>query len=518
MSVLGLTRDISAAPVSSLEAPAAPNPTLQKVKSVAFQALFWVGWTFAAILAVATVIPAGVAIVQKARSHYKLKATIQALAENRYTAVRRAIGKEIGWDAKKLNREELEKLPNSKGRSTFRRQIFELITMINYKNSKKSGLHDHMQEFRALLNEIIESPFYQENKDKKDNLYIKVVQAAAHALVSESPGMKPMQEYGAKAVGEVDEGMNYEELADALTKAVDQQTIFKKNTLIGKVFWIFVHPEKFLESALDQLGYTDPLAYNSYEHGNASVQVGKFEVKKRGFPWGSRATYSLTLAPTFVADRLTKADRDFGAKRLVQDLEANYTGHKGEEGRVAAKLATADDDLRVLNTPINIKKGEESDVGLDPKLSEILGWYFNDEKYDLEPKRREQAMRLAAVSLKALEEMIDMPLGSGDKYISQSCKQNIDRGVVVNAATILLADAIWGTEDLTKDLTEDRVHQIIGMVLVRAGMVDDRAILNKWFRSLTDLLKVMHQNPILVSNLQEHFNKKGQVAFKASDR
>lgn len=442
----------------------------KKIARVAFHALAWV----VVALGVITVLPGLIVSVQKVRSHLRLKDAIDEMAKERYKAVHKAL-KDID--------------------GAFGKEINELKNMVAKESPPKGDVHAYMQTFRSKLDSLLAEPGSDSNE---------VLQTASHVLNSESPGMKPMQAIGKKAVGSCGQ-IGYGALANKLESAIKKETIFKKNTLMGQIFWIAAHPQKFLESALDQKGISDPLSYNSFEHGNASVHVGTFDV--------GRTKYSLSQSPTFVADGLTEAGLKFGTKRLVQDLEEPDSGHKGEKGRVNKKLNIANQYPRNLiyrNTPMNLKKGNVApEIELDQTLKRAVDTAF---AYDdtLPEKRHNQAKHLALVSLKALEEMVAHSGKNETIYLNQSCKQNIDRGVIVNVMTILFADIAGGVK-----LSEERVHQVVGMTVCRAGMVDDRAILKKWSTSLFDLLRLMEQKPELAGAVRSHF-KNSNIAFNAS--
>ena len=243
---------------------------------------------------------------------------------------------------------------------------------------------------------------------------------------------------------------------------------------------------KALAACMDATGIEQPVNYNSFQHGNASIQVGTFTI--------NGVNFSLSQSPTFACDRLTEAACDRGDKRIFQDIETDC-GPIGERGRVAAKKAASSPNLdgssgAILHvrTPIDVHRGEQADqFGLSGNLAgaaeKALG-------------QNEAAKAILYASVKGLKTMVaqSTALHSGETvYVNQSCKQNIDRGLVVNIATILLADVLAG-----KELTGERVHQIVGMTLVRPGMVDDRAIMDSRLNPLCDLLGAMEQDPALL--------------------
>ena len=76
-----------------------------------------------------------------------------------------------------------------------------------------------------------------------------------------------------------------------------------------------------------------------------------------------------------------------------------------------------------------------------------------------------------------------------DSLFSQSCKQDIDRGVVLNVLTRLFFELI-----AKGSLTEENIKLIIGTVITRAKLVEKRIILEKRYRPLSDLLAFIGEN------------------------
>lgn len=490
-----------------------------RVGSAALRGLAYFG--MALFMLVGTALTVGVlpiaAAVQKYRSQAKLETMVHKIALNRHKAVYQAVRDQniqpissLLRNLARVSRMDFNKLEGKPAEKAKLRQHAHTLLYLLQTARIDGSLDENMQVIRSHVDATLALPIYQRNKTQSNNYFIAVFQAATHAFVSESPGMKPMQEVGASAVRQVDGPITFGVVADRLEHAYQNFTIFKRVSKVEKIFWIFAHPTRFLASAMDQVGLTRAIDYNSFEHGNAAIKVGSFQVKAGLF---GKSTYTLGQSPTHTGDRLTT--EDVHARRLVQDLESNYNGHEGETGRVAAKEVLQDPTrLRHLNTPINLHKDgtETHAAGLDPKLQGIIRSAVEGSilKGELPAERAAQAQILAEVSLRGIQEMVKNPYGAGNHYINQSCKQNIDRGVIVNVMTILFADAISGTP-----VTEDRLHQVVGMVLGRAGMVDNRAILKKWLRPLKDLLMVLDQNPKALSEIQHHFGR-GAIAFTAS--
>jgi hypothetical protein len=83
--------------------------------------------------------------------------------------------------------------------------------------------------------------------------------------------------------------------------------------------------------------------------------------------------------------------------------------------------------------------------------------------------------------------------------MGQACKQDIDRGVLVNVLTILFMDQLEG-----KKLTDERIAQILGIVLLRPGLVDDRAILGKRYEALKEVLEYLSKKPEALEQMKRH--------------
>lgn len=505
----------------------------KKIGRIVTTAFCWVACFALAVVAIGTIAPAAYVGYKLYKSHAALNGTIQEIACKQYTAVKAAV-ETIKWsktaEAEADDLCDLDKSPDQDKAEIkeFRKKFW----LFRYRITSDPGkdVHAYMQGTRARLNELISHPVYQCNKNRSENAYIAAVHAAVHAFVAESPGMKPMQELGARATKQITEidpntELDYAKLNNLLRQVVEKHAVFTKDDKPGKVFWAITHPEKALTSLLDHLGWTVPTEYNSYEFGNASMQLGEFKIaNSQGLPGiTSHTTFSLSQMPTWTADKLPIADCEAGYRHIYQDLEFEKERHHthGEAGRVKVKRDMGNDlpTLHYLYTPMDLTDAQKSadtdsnileeglkvDGNLATAIRGSIGRTVSGE-------RANKAARLALVALDAIQKMISVAEDAVGEtiYINQSCKQNIDRGVVVNVLTMLFADLIAG-----EDLTEERVHQIVGIVLTRAGMVDDRAILHKRLRPLLDVLDVMQTQPAFTVAIKEHFGQ-GAIAFNAS--
>jgi len=424
-------------------------------------------------------------------SYLSTKQLIEELAEKRYQAIQETVA-EIS-------------LPDQCEVEGLGEAVQELKDFI----SSGKG-HDHLQELRDKIDNVLRLPCYELNKEKR-NPHLDFLHLLAHTLTAQAEGMEVLEKYG----NITDDPPSYEKLASSLDAAVKKHHIFKKDNKLHKAFWIFAHPEKGFNSLFDSLGWTDPLSYNSYRQGNANIRIGAFRVG------GMKMHFS--LGPTLTADRLFEAHlqhlKNQGQLHLQHDLE--FAGEHAEAKRRLEKQRIADQSsssMLYMSTPLDgaIWKGrgvfgktkstamffdelkkyltEENSFHLpknlfrDEEVADLLK--VTEAMFDNSPPNN-RAQLLAFETCLAVHAILKSTDGKqGDAFFGQACKQDIDRGVIINVMTILYFDALGGVK-----LTKERMHQIVGIVLGRPEMVDDRSILTNRYKALSDLLHFIGKDP-----------------------
>jgi hypothetical protein len=403
-------------------------------------------------------------------SHIRHQKPKEELARGRFKALQSALAEE-GLDGASLSKEI--------------RKIRSLLQA-----PAKGNIHGQMQKVRQRVHKALGKSYEGEDA--------RFLRAAAHAFVAKANGMDVYQRWGEKFLSE--EPASLAKLVETLDAALKKEP-FKKNNFFGKFAWMVSHPQKTAHSIFDHLGWTDPLKYNSYQHGNANVRIGAFTIN------GNRV--HMLLGPTPTCDRLFRAHLEY-LKEKKKGMHSQHTlespWQKAENARREEQAQIAEDhEGQVVYTfgHVEDKKG-------DPHLEEegivLPATFTGRQKKGLEtllgvmfPKGQlsEKARRLGMQSLIAIQGLINLP--KGEHFMGQACKQDIDRGVLVNVLTILFMDQLEG-----KKLTDERIAQILGIVLLRPGLVDDRAILGKRYEALKEVLEYLSKKPEALEQMKRH--------------
>lgn len=323
-------------------------------------------------------------------------------------------------------------------------------------------------------------------------------------------------------------------------------------THLNKILWCCAHPQKIMESLVGEgilpswFGFHTE-DYNSYEHGNLEQMAGIFELNnhKMAFFHGPGLGQDREIDCAFL-----EAQRKFGAMHWQHSLE--NTEHKGEKTRLDAQSSMAEhfNDTMVFSSSqfdgpaekgfkIDAKAGDFIDQYYE-RLSDLLG--LNDEtaSYHSMPKVNEkdngftfdsnimstddisgahqnaqQAMieatkdnahwkslnteRKAKVLLASFEVFAKlktlltlMNKQTEQKELntsSEACKQDIDRGIILNVLTQVCIALLQ-----QQPLSSEQEDFLTGMTFSRSIMVDSRAILRKRFEAIPDFLKVVGQS------------------------
>jgi len=365
----------------------------------------------------------------------------------------------------------------------------------------KGSMHDHMQKVRSKIDRALaKSP---------QGLDATFLHHAAHVMTVCADGMEVFQEYGEKAMGEDSGEFPLVRLAFSLDRAVKKKPFFKKDTVLGKIFWTFAHPEKATNSFFDHVGWSHPLAYNSYQHGNANVRIGAFEVN------GSKI--HMILGPTPTCDRLFVGHLQH-LKETGMGVHAQHTlespWQKAENVRRIEQQRVAEhfkDEVVYTFGHIENKGGRphlrEEGVALPKNFTKAQAEGINTLAEEMfgSDELSDKARRLGLQTLVAIQGIFNLP--KGEHSMGQACKQDIDRGVLVNVLTILFMDQL-----ANQPLTDERIAQILGIVLLRPGLVDDRAILKKRYDALSELVHFIAKKPEVFDSMKRHFL--GSVWYK----
>lgn len=488
--------------------PELKDPLSNKIKRIG--AIFFLGLAYLIFFPV-TLSAGGYRLY----THFANKELKEDLAAKRYQAACEFVQRELESDYDEKFWESLEK---EKGISSYVKHCEKLLSIDPKKVISGYQAEKKLIQLRKMVNDALASPIYQKNKGK-NNPFIKVVPLWAHALTAEAEGMKAFQTYGKNAIGKIS-APTYTTLANTLDKSLKKQKTFNKDSHLSNLFWIFAHPHKALAAGFDNLKLKDPIYYNSYVNGNQNVHVGTFSVGKNKM--------HLSLGPTPTCDRLFLGHLDYlrskNQKRFQQDLESTYK--KGERIRIHEKerMANAYEDiLTYLRCPLDGKlwksKSEdffseiatemESEFRIPRSLQKNASELLSITQESVKNVKGHNKAKLLAFNT-ALAVQAILKTAQRDAYMGQACKQDIDRGVLLNVMTILFFDALGN-----KPLTEKRVQQIVGIVLGRAGIVDDRKILKGRYEALSDLLHIIAKDPEAFFAPYKKYFKRRDVSFSS---
>ncbi len=323
----------------------------------------------------------------------------------------------------------------------------------------------------------------------------------------------------------------------------------------GHLLWSlksFKNLYKFILAQIDNFipdGYT---LYNSHKLDNFFSWIGNFKVAgKAGY---CDLDFSFNLGPSLTSDSLSKAQllwqKIKGWLHLQHTLESNHkrgeSARLGEQRDLAKECeksfklmsTTLDGDvakgkgkfkkiksvedfhtkLKTLLIPEPIPENTKQHTGFaNPILDSVdiadtiaasqgaFATVLSDVKFD--KMNEEQNKRLCKVMLLGFTGffVLKTMLKLGDTFkekskeevaqcvaatLGQACKQDVDRGPIVNAITIAFVQMAGADQGLTgRD-----AQQLIGILLGRAMMVDDRTINKDRLEVFVDLLSLIGQN------------------------
>ena len=117
-------------------------------------------------------------------------------------------------------------------------------------------------------------------------------------------------------------------------------------------------------------------------------------------------------------------------------------------------------------------------------------------------ERLSKMMQIAVQGFISVGAIINLQQDSKDSIFSQACKQDIDRGVVLNVITKLFYKLL-----ANESITQKDVQLIIGSVIARAKLVEDRIIIFRRFQPLSDLLHFIGENQDMVKDALKAYSK-----------
>jgi hypothetical protein len=428
-----------------------------------------------------------------------------------------------------LNRDESKITPEDM--KAFRQKINELL---------KTHQHSH-PAFSWEVTDSIRAPF------------IQFLDALSYQINTQAKGMDELETLGSAVLKDC---CGQEHLMDdqqVLTSDISNwaQNVFTKvdadrwDTGIGYIGWAIKNLKRAFLAFIDNHIPGAHRFYNSYALGNANMWIGDFKVG------GKNIRFNLGPSPT--TDALFEAQLRWQKKRgevcVVHTLEFNHK--RGEAARLLnmRDRAGADPNHFILyGTPLdgecakgkgnfkNIKSVEDFHTQLSallanstiPKeIKEYTGFanpvleseeieealkaskeafeeLLKNKDFEGIDKRKNhrlcKAMLLGFTGFLVIKTLLKMGNSLNEKSeeqiidevsatMAQCCKQDIDRGPIVNAVTIAYIQMIKQGSLKGKD-----AKQIIGTLLMRALMVDERLMVKGRLEAFLDLFQLIGGN------------------------
>ncbi|MBS0605032.1 MAG: hypothetical protein JSS60_08390 [Verrucomicrobia bacterium] len=432
--------------------------------------------------------------------------------------------------------------------------------------------HQKMQAFRQRLNEILQSDPYLDAKaakSERNDYFVHFLQSLSFEINTHAEGMEELEKIGEGAIEQYCIlPVNENEEINAKTLSEWTETIFsgleadKWDSTLAYIMWALKNIHKALMAFIDsKIPYGNKL-YNSYELGNANMWIGDFEVN------GAKIRFNLGPSPT--SDSLFEAQLEWeqsqGMEHIQHTLEHNHPA--GETARLEQMRDLAEAQrMKVIGSPMDgpIAKGEgqfshvrsveefhkklstevcgrteiplkieeyngfANSILTDDEIQEaitasqeafgtILGPQHFTNTTDRQNERVCKAMLLGFTGflvVKTLLKLGDQLKGKSQEEVvgmvmatmGQACKQDVDRGPVVNAVTIAFIQMINNGSLKGKD-----AKQLIGLVVMRALMVDGRQMIKGRLEAFLDLFNLIGQNQKgFVEKLQKFVGKEEET-------
>lgn len=475
---------------------------------------------------------------EKARILGRISSTVEDLGQERYWAVRGVL-REI----EHLNSPHIEEIRNL------------------LKSVPPEGMaHDYMQMIRRKVSQALEG--LDETDISDDRAFFEKV---ASVIQTQAVAVRPIRAYGEGAIAvtgqTVSHSHSWERFGDLLDQALVKNGQFKRQGL-NWVKYVLMFPEKalcgtYLGNASDQQLAEN---FNGYEWGNANTKIGSYEVN------GKRIDFS--LGPTVTGDRLFEAHLKQASRDGVVHFQ-HMLEHPSVQGEAFRRLKTkkiADENknMFLLATPLDgaawegkeafrhvktsdefhealaaflFKEGRVSEMPSIDQRAQDNGFYIpenimgENEIRELIGASRDACRVLERAShwntmsheekcrvmlvvfntLLSVKALANISAKNQKITMGQACKQDVDRGVVLNVTTRLFTDAL-----ARKELDGQAVQELTGIVLTRAQMVDGRQIMDSRYNALKNLLKLMNDQQAFLDAIRPAFNGHSFQGFRSS--
>lgn len=334
-------------------------------------------------------------------------------------------------------------------------------------------------------------------------LFLQFLEALSYQIYAQTEGMSVLETIGKTALEKSGATINGDPKEKVSTSVVSEslRTVFKNvkgdtKKGIKALLWGLKNLLKAILSFIDNTRFGDRF-YRSTTCGNPNMWIGDFSVNEK------TAHFTLGASPMsnpFFKPMLNHLQRH-DMKMVHHTLE--NSNEKGENRRLKQmrEVQENNNNFQVIETPGKLKEIKEIKVkkltdfsDFHSKLKEIEKYtgftkgiiseneknVFNDllnaflsnkgiEWKNLsttEKHRYFDAMLLGFNGLIAVKKLLELDKNT---VLGQACKQDVDRGPVVNAVTIAFTQ-LRSQGHLTKNDAE----QLVGLLLTRSHLVDNR--------------------------------------------
>ncbi|MBS0649980.1 MAG: hypothetical protein JSR93_02350 [Verrucomicrobia bacterium] len=420
---------------------------------------------------------------------------------------------------------------------------------------------EQQQSLRERLNTILNSGIVQNAPSNKPGVpqLQRFLQALSYQINTQSEGMEEIEEIGSKALAEFCQVNDLMDDAKITAKNISDwtATIFlnlkadKWDTPIDYFCWALKNFLRFILAFIDNWITGAHSLYNSYALGNANMWIGDIQIKES-------AAVHFNLGPSPTTDALFEAQLEWeesqGIKHIQHTLEYNH--RRGESARLC-KMRDLQKEKKIdlIGTPLDgpIAKGKDTFQNItsvddfhdklkdavktgsipdsiseyngfansilnDTDINEVIdaskaafnelikkdGGHFQSKH---QADRLRNAMLLGFTGFLALKTLIkfgeNLSREESTATMGQACKQDVDRGPIVNAITIAYMQLIKNDSLNIKD-----AKQLIGLVVMRALMVDGRQMVKSRLNVFLDFFDLISQNEVAFVNELKKFADK----------
>jgi len=441
------------------------------------------------------------------------------------------------------------------------------------RNESKQPASEQLLKVRRALNQAIKSDAYQVLKNNIQNPCTYFLQIMAYTITTQGSGTETARKLGEKALkGQtLGEDTNWGDLAKLLKKSVRNTCTFNRNTKANSLFYVLAFPMKI---AHELKGRFFPSEYNSYEHWNMNFKMGDFMFGSQKIgtffgPGPGTRSDEVVQAEMDLLDHVSKPilrtqvtlespqkqHEQVRRNEILQFDKRNkvWTAAGHLDGKIykgkkefkeiqstrdfIEKVRQASDDHFNRNAVFDAGSKEKSiskeevTRGEDAFTAALSQFESSDHWKKLKSKKEKGNARLSKALSLGLQSFLNMRILSNmyrkltsnksqvlkelDQELDRlkvesnfcvACKQNIDRGLIMNILLRLYVEALSG-----QPLTPEKVHEIVGYTLLRAGIVDGRALIRNRLEALYDFLSLIGNNQkILIDSLRTYLASEEQ--------